>query len=67
MDSFDLDSRIKQLNEIMSNISSSLGFSKIINNFIIQKEKEKLTIIPLGIGNGRFVKTSLKWLTVAMP
>ena len=28
-------------------ISSSVGFSKIINNFVIQKEKEKLTIFPL--------------------
>ena len=49
MESINLDSSIKQLNELLSNISSSIGFSRILNNFVIQKEKEKLTIFPLGI------------------
>ena len=44
-----MDNSIKQLNELLSNISSSIGFSRILNNFVIQKEKEKLTIFPLGI------------------
>ena len=46
-----MDSSIKQLNELLSKISSSIGFSRTYNNFVIQKEKEKLTIFPLGIGN----------------
>ena len=36
---------------LLSKISSSVGFSKIINNFAIQKEKEKLTIFPLVMVN----------------
>ena len=51
MESFDLEFSIKQLNEILSKISSSIGYSRIFNNFVIQKEKEKLTIFPLGVGN----------------
>ena len=39
------------MTEILSKISSSVGFSKIINNFVIQKEKEKLTIFPLVMVN----------------
>ena len=50
METTELESSIEQLTEILSKISSSVGFSKIINNFVIQKEKEKLTIFPLDIG-----------------
>ena len=53
METTELESSIEQLTEILSKISSSVGFSKIINNFVIQKEKEKLTIFPLGIGNDK--------------
>ena len=49
VESIDLESSMKQLNEIMSKISSSLGYSRIFENFVLQKEKEKLTIFPLGI------------------
>ena len=51
VESLNLDSSIKQLNELLSKISSSIGFSRTVNNFVIQKEKEKLTIFPLGVGN----------------
>ena len=51
-----MDSSIKQLDEIMSEISSSgMGcqkLSKLLNNFLIQREKEKLTLFPLGFDNG---------------
>ena len=49
VESFDLEFSMKQLSEIMSKISSSLGYSRIFDNFVLQKEKEKLTIFPLGI------------------
>ena len=49
VESIDLESSMKQLSEIMSKISSSLGYSRIFDNFVLQKEKEKLTIFPLGI------------------
>ena len=49
VESIDLEFSIKQLNEILSKISSSIGYSRIFNNFVVQKEKEKLTIFPLGI------------------
>ena len=42
-----MESSLKQLTEILSKISSSVGFSKVINNFVIQKEREKLTLFPL--------------------
>ena len=48
VESIDLDSSIKQLNEIISKISKSVGSQTVLKNFVIQKEKEKLTIIPLG-------------------
>ena len=51
METTELESSIEQLTEILSKISSSVGFSKIINNFAIQKEKEKLTIFPLVMVN----------------
>ena len=48
VESTDLDTSVTQLNEIISKISSSIGYSGILKNFVIQKEKEKLTIFPLG-------------------